>query len=221
MTLPPRLVSLWVVLRFAFVACGQRRLVRVGLLRPTLAGRCIWRAAGLASRPVLRTRAVATANRACALPPKPTTSSSKRVVQEASRGIQRSPHPPLTGRWWRARAQAPIRGCHKRRCASPALTKRGLRTDESARERGPENAHDATGLVRGATSETRGREGLRPKETDEARRCTAPHPAPAPPTVPRETPTPKQAAQRSRPPGVCPSSPSTPLRASRPMKTRS
>ncbi len=211
------LLALRFALRFALVACSQRRLVRVGLLRPTLAGRCFWRAAGLASRPVLHTRSVATTNRACALPPKPTTSSDRRVAQEASKG---RPQPPLTGRWWPCAGAGPIRGRHKRRRASPVLTKRRQRTNQSARERGPENAHDATGLTRGATSETRGREGLRPKETDEATRCNAPHPAPAPPTVPRETPPPRRATQRSLQKGVFPSSPSTHPLASGPMKTR-
>jgi hypothetical protein len=41
-----------------------------------------------------------------------------------------------------------------------------------------------------------------------SKQCTAPHPAPAPPVVPRETLPRPQTAQPSHPPGACPSSPS-------------
>lgn len=61
---------------------------------------------------------------------------------------------------------------------------------------------------------------LKPTKQAEATRCTAQHPAPERPTVPRETPTPQRARRPAHPQDVCPSSPSTPPRVSAPYATR-
>lgn len=61
---------------------------------------------------------------------------------------------------------------------------------------------------------------LNPTRQDEATRCTVQPPTPEPPTVPRETPTPRVTRQPAHPQGVCPSSPSTPRPVSAPDATR-
>ena len=116
-----------------------------------------------------------------------------------------APPSALTGRWRCARAQAPFAVAPEQACSGgidevPQENRPGrprARAGERARRHRP-----------GARSQRE--KGLKPKWPPAARQCTARHPAPARPTVPRETPTHQPAAPPIRPPGACPSSPSTP-----------
>ena len=155
----------------------------------------------------------ATANRPAA-PPHATSPSS------GARAFGRFPPCALTGRWRCARAQAPFAVAHA--VANRPGVDAAVSADQPLRPRGgPENAHVATGLARGQRTKCVESKNLRPtRRPAEATRCSAQPPAPAPPTVPRETPTRRPAAQPARPPGVCPSSPSTPRPASRLTTTR-
>ena len=60
-----------------------------------------------------------------------------------------------------------------------------------------------------------------PRATYASRQCTAQHPSPEPPTVPRETLAPTMAAPSSPPPGACPSSPSRCPAPPKPPPTKS
>lgn len=162
-------------------------------------GRCVCVAS---STPDLFAHSVATANRPAA---HPHTTAPSTKPRKTTGGL---PRMTLTGRWRCARAKAPFALAPEQACSSGV--------DEVHQENSPGRPRARAGKRArrhrpGARSQRE--TGLKSKQQAAARQCTARHPDPAPSTVPRETPTHPWAAPPARPPGACPSSPSTPRSA--------
>lgn len=195
-------------------------------------GCVVWLGSGLArglvdlnacvasSTPNRHTRSEATANRPAA---HPHATAPPHHQRHAAGG---APTLRLTGRWRYARAQAlfAAQAPPSGRATEPALPgrRRGPPQGEAAkRRRGRfECLGRRTRMSPMTWREVSARNGFKPKQQAAARQCTARHPSPAPPVVPRETPTRPPGAPPAHPKGACPSSPSTPPPASAPHATR-
>lgn len=134
-----------------------------------------------------RAPSVATANRLAARTPTPSTAEAALANHRWRANFE------LSGLWRCARAQA-LFAVATEGASNNGLDETALAPQSDAREWAGERAcrhrHSA-----------RSRHQINPHAS---KQCTAQHPAPAPPTVPRETLSHRQAAQRSHHRGVCP-----------------
>ena len=124
-------------------------------------------------------------------------------------------HTPQARRWsdWRERGLATVV------IQSPRRIGWGLRSAQVKEERRKAARGTRSRMRTPPNSQQKPTSGLGRQPA--SKQCTAQHPTPAPPVVPRETLRPTQAAPPSPPPDACPSSPSTRPALPTPAPTKS